>query len=134
MDELEAQLDKELQEAKVEEKNAQKEYEEFIADSAEKRAQDSKTIADKVGAKANGEMDLQKLVKEKKTATMESMAKAEAIKELHGDCDWLLQNYDTRKSARVGEVEALKKAKAVLSGGDYSLVQLETRRLRTRRY
>merc|ERR1719160_2013958 len=59
MDELEAQLDKELQEAKVEEKNAQKEYEEFIADSAEKRAQDSKTIADKVGAKANGEMELQ---------------------------------------------------------------------------
>jgi len=37
---------------------------------------------------------------------------------LHKDCDWLLQNFDTRKEARADELDALGKAKAVLSGAD----------------
>merc|ERR1719387_2275761 len=69
-------------------------------------------------------------IEEKKEKTMESMAKAEALKDLHGACDWLLENYQTRKQARAGEADALKKAKAALSGADYSLVQKGTRRLR----
>merc|ERR1712078_186578 len=60
MDELEAELDKEIQEGKIDEKNAQEEYEEFIADSAQKRADDAKSIEDKVVAKAGAEVDLQK--------------------------------------------------------------------------
>lgn len=43
--------------------------------------------------------------------------------DLHLACDWLLSNFDSRKAARAGEVDSLKKAKAVLSGADYSLVQ-----------
>ena len=35
----------------------------------------------------------------------------------------LLTNFETRKSARAGEIDALTKAKAVLSGADYSLLQ-----------
>ena len=38
------------------------------------------------------------------------------ISELHADCDWLISNYDSRKESRTNEIEALKKAKAVLSG------------------
>merc|ERR550514_450162 len=44
MDMLAADLDKEIQEMEFEEKDAQQEYEEFIAESAEKRAADSKSI------------------------------------------------------------------------------------------
>merc|ERR1719230_43054 len=131
MDELEAELDKDIQEGKIDEKNAQEEYEEFIADSAEKRAEDAKAIGDKVAAKAEAEVDLQKMSEEKKDKTMESMAKAEALKDLHGACDWLLENYSTRKEARAGETDALKKAKAALSGADYALVQENSRRLRS---
>merc|ERR1719487_1882153 len=40
-------LDKEMQEAEVEEKNAQEEYEELMADSSAKRAEDSRSITDK---------------------------------------------------------------------------------------
>merc|ERR1712087_143402 len=40
-------LDKEMQEAEVTEKNAQEEYEAMMADSAAKRAADSKSITDK---------------------------------------------------------------------------------------
>merc|ERR1719375_2927399 len=133
MDELEAELDKDIQEGKIDEKNAQEEYEEFIADSAEKRAEDAKAIEDKIAAKAGAEVDLQKMTEEKKEKTMESMAKAETLKDLHGACDWLLENFSTRKEARAGEIDALKKAKAALSGADYSLVQKTTRRLRSAR-
>ena len=42
----------------------------------------------------------------------------------------MVENYDVRKAARAGEVDALKKAKAVLSGADYALVQRTTRHLR----
>merc|ERR1719428_660463 len=42
-------LEKEITEAKVDEKDAQEDYESFMKDSAEKRALDSKAIADKEG-------------------------------------------------------------------------------------
>ena len=41
------------------------------------------------------------------------------LKSLHNDCDWLLQNLVVRMEARDGEVESLKKVKAVLSGADF---------------
>merc|ERR1719393_949301 len=44
-------LSKEMTESEVNDKEAQKEYEEFIKDSAEKRALDSKAISDKEGNK-----------------------------------------------------------------------------------
>merc|ERR1712151_682170 len=52
MDLLVADLDKEMQTMEVDEKNAQKEYETFMSDSQEKRAQDSKSIEDKESSKA----------------------------------------------------------------------------------
>merc|ERR1719486_614156 len=122
MDMLAADLDKEIQEMEFEEKDAQQEYEEFIADSAAKRAADSKSIEEKEGAKAGAETELQKM-EEEATTMKAAMTKAEELKDLHLDCDWLLSNFEVRKEARAGEVDALKKAKAVLSGADYSLVQ-----------
>jgi len=52
------------------------------------------------------------------------------LKDLHLECDWLIENYGTRKEARSGEIEALKKAKAVLAGADFSLAQTSARLLR----
>merc|ERR1719183_1420342 len=123
MDMMIADLDKEITETEVEEKEAQSEYETFMEDSAEKRASDAKSIADKEAAKADLEA---KLItdEETKTATMkEAMATHEYLAEVHGDCDWLLNNFETRKTARTGEIDALTKGKAVLSGADYSLLQ-----------
>merc|ERR1711957_942892 len=59
IDILIADLDKDNQIREVEEKDSQKEYEEFMADSAEKRALDSKAIGDKESAKADTETQLQ---------------------------------------------------------------------------
>merc|ERR1719183_2686254 len=53
MDTMIADLDKEITEVEVEEKEAQKEYEQMMADSAEKKALDAKSIEAKEGAKAD---------------------------------------------------------------------------------
>jgi len=123
MDMMIADLDKEITEVEVEEKEAQKEYEQFMADSAEKRALDAKSIEDKESAKADLESKLLKDQDSKKATVKEAMATHEYLAEVHADCDWLLTNFETRKTARAGEVDALTKAKAVLSGADYSLIQ-----------
>merc|ERR1719161_2817792 len=56
----------------------------------------------------------------------------EYVASLHGECDWLLQNFDKRKEARSNEIDAIKKAKAVLSGADFTaLVQTDVTTTRT---
>jgi len=121
---LKADLDKEIQEGTVSEKDAQVEYETFTADSAAKRAADSKSVTQKEGTKADLEADVQKMSMEKKATLAEGMAKAKYIHELHLECDWLTANFEVRKEARAGEIESLKQAKAVLAGADFSLVQM----------
>jgi len=133
IDALIADLDKEIQEMGVDEKDAQAEYEEFIKDSAEKRKTDSKAIEVKESAKADAAAELNKMDQELKTTKMAAYDKATSIKDIHGECDWLISNYGMRKEARAGEVDALQKAKAVLSGADYSLLQLSSHRMRMRR-
>jgi len=129
LDMMVADLDKEITEIDTEEKENQKEYEEFMADSADKRASDAKSIADKEAAKADLEALLIKSTEEKTAKMKEAMATAKFLSEVHGDCDWLLSNFQVRKDARTAEVDSLKKAKAVLSGSDYSLLQrVEVRR------
>jgi septal ring factor EnvC (AmiA/AmiB activator) len=121
IDMLVADLEKEIQTMEVDEKNAQEEYEELMQVSAEKRASDVKSIADKEGAKADMEANLQKLGEESKATKAEAMAKGKTLMDLHSECDWLISNFETRKEARAAEVDSLQKAKAVLSGADYSL-------------
>merc|ERR1712117_869088 len=123
MDLLVADLDKELQTAEIDEKNAKAEYEEHVKDSAEKRREDSKSVTDKEAAKAELEGSIEKDTAEKKATGHEVMGVMKYIGTLHGECDWLLRFFEVRKQARADEVDALGKAKAVLSGADYSLVQ-----------
>jgi len=120
MDLLVQDLDKEMQVAEADEKNAQKEYEQLISDSAEKRRQDSKSVTDKEGAKADTEGSLEKNQGEKKANLRALMGTDKYIADLHGECDWLLKYFDVRKEARTNEIDSLKKAKDVLNGADYS--------------
>jgi len=105
---------------------AQEDYEELMKESAAKRAADSKTITEKESQKAGLEGDLESAKGDKASATKDFMATQEYIAGLHGSCDFLLEQFDVRKEARAGEIDALKKAKAVLSGADYSLLQVKT--------
>jgi len=120
---LKVDLEKEITESKVEEKDAQGEYEAFIADSASKRTTDVTVLGNKEYVKAELEASIQKLTGDEKSTKVEAYSKAETLRDLHVECDWLLSNFAVRKNARASEAEALKNAKAVLAGADYSLVQ-----------
>merc|ERR550537_1273532 len=119
------ELKMEIQSNEMEEKEAQKDYEELMSESAAKRAADSKTITEKETQKAGLEGDLGMAKKDKKATATDLMALGEYVAQLHGNCDFLLKNFEVRKEARSGEIDAIGKAKAVLSGADYSLLQLK---------
>jgi len=116
IDVLIADLDKEMTEAKAEEKNGQEDYETMMAESAAKRTEDSKALGNKMSAKADAEKSLSEQSDVKKDTTKELWATLKYIDSLHQECDWLLKFFDVRKTARTGEIDALIKAKEVLSG------------------
>merc|ERR1719252_116842 len=90
-----------------------------------------------------------KRLDEKKTSTKDSMATNEQssddtedqkddakqlktddeeyLSEIKPDCDWMLTNFDARKSGRDQEAEGLKEAKAALLGG-VQLMQVSARK------
>jgi len=123
LDMMKADVAKETQEMEFQEKDSQHDYESMVNDAAAKRAADTTSIQEKTAAKADLEADLIRNGDQKKAEEAELMATKEYIQSLHGDCDWLLENYEMRKGARANEIDALKSAKAVLSGADFSLVQ-----------
>jgi len=121
IDTLVNDVEKEMQEAALEEKDAQGDYEKFMTDAGNKRAEDSKSMSDDEGSLAEAQESLvsnKELLKNKKFEAMET---AQYMGELHAECDWLLKFYEMRKEARVGEIEAMGKAKDVLNGADYSM-------------
>jgi hypothetical protein len=127
IDTLVKELDTEMTEAETNEKLAQEDYEEMMSDSSDKRAADSKSLADKDAAKGDLSNKLVELGDEHKATIAELMATEKYIGDLHGECDWLLKYFDVRKTARTGEIEALGKAKAVLNGADFGfLLQTKT--------
>merc|ERR1719272_517248 len=87
IDLLVADLDKDIQTSKVDEKDAQSDYETFMGDASSKRALDSKAITDKESAKAETESDLQSNKDSKGSKTMEAMETAKYLGGLHGECD-----------------------------------------------
>merc|ERR1719162_666541 len=123
-----------MTEAEVTEKNSQEDYEQAMKDGASKRAADSKALAESEAEKSDLASDLEELVSSKKSAKKEAAATDQLIMALHSECDWLLQYFDMRKEARVGEVDSLTKATAVLSGADYSFLQIVSATSQTRRF
>lgn len=129
LDLLVKDLDKEITEAEVSEKDAQAEYEQAMGDSRKKRAEDTKAAEAKRSALANTGARLEASNSEHASTKKELAATLEVIASLHSECDWLLQYFDVRKEARTGEIESLVNAKAVLNGADFSMIQtkLKTR-------
>lgn len=124
IDLLISDLDKEMAQHEAEEKDAQGDYEEMMEDSAAKRTADTKSLDEMDSAQADMESQLQKHKSSHKSDTKELAATKKYIASLHQDCDWLLKYFSVRKEARASEIQALDKAKAILNGADFSLVQV----------
>jgi len=114
-------VEKENQVMKLEEEDAQSDYEKFMGDAKSKRAEDSKSMSDAEGSLAETN---EQMVTDKGTlsdTSTELMETDKYLSEVHAECDWLLKFFDVRSEARTGEIDAMGKAKDVLNGADYSL-------------
>merc|ERR1719198_1592466 len=120
IDTLVNDVEKEMQEAKLEEKDAQGDYEKFMSDAKAKRAEDAKSQTDKEAALADTSDSLVANKEALKNKNHEQMETEKYIGGPHADCDWLLKYYEMRKEARTNEIDAMGKAKDVLNGADYS--------------
>jgi chromosome segregation ATPase len=120
MEMLAKELQTDITEAEHEEETSQKDYERLMAESQKSREEKVGSITTKEAAKAELDTKLE-TTKEKKALQETELANIKtAIHELHANCDFLLENYDVRKEARVNEIEGLKNAKSVLSGANFA--------------
>mmetsp|Transcript_81983 Transcript_81983/g.219337 ORF Transcript_81983/g.219337 Transcript_81983/m.219337 type:complete len:770 (+) Transcript_81983:83-2392(+) len=116
----------EMNQDKLTEEDAQADYEKLAADAAAKREASVQSLSEKEAALAQANGDLLDLKESKKDAETDKSEAHATEMNLHAECDWLVENFETRKTARTEELEALEKAKAVLSGADFSLLQVES--------
>jgi len=119
MDGIVRDLENDMKDAEYEEKTAQKDYAELMADSQATRQADSKAIVDKTAAKAEAEGKLMDTKEGRAAAAEDVKLVATTIQDLHARCDFIMQNFDMRKEARANEIDSLKNAKAVLSGANF---------------
>jgi hypothetical protein len=119
MDMITKEMESEMKDSEYDEKTAQTEYAELMADSQESRAQDTKSITEKESAKATLEAKLVS-AKESKTLSVDKLTEnGNYIFDLHASCDFIMESFGMRKEARTNEMESLKNAKAVLAGAVY---------------
>jgi chromosome segregation ATPase len=77
------------------------------------------SIANKEEAKAKAEEALAEAEEDLDKLMQELDGLATYKEELHSACDYVLKNFEVRQSARTQEIEALKQAKAILSGAKF---------------
>jgi len=98
------------------EEDSQKSYEDFVKESNGSIEAKNKDIANKADTKAQAEADKVEAEEERDNTLLDLEQLSNYNAELHSSCDYLLKNFDVRQTARDEEVEALKQAKAILSG------------------
>jgi len=107
-------------EAIKDEEDAQKSYEDFVVETNNSIDAKSRDIVNKSEEKAKREAELVEAQKEKDQVMLELEQLANYKAELHASCDFVLKNFEIRQTARDEEIEALKQAKAILSGAKFS--------------
>merc|ERR1719335_546436 len=101
------------------EEDAQKAYEDFVKETNASIEAKSKDIVNKSETKAKAEADLVEAKENKEAAMLELEQLANYKAELHSSCDFVMKNFEIRQTARDEEIEALKQAKAILSGAKF---------------
>merc|ERR1719163_1425344 len=119
MDMLMKELQDGITEAENEEKTAQTDYERLMSESQESRATMVQSVTTKEVAKADLDTKIEGTKEKKSSEEAQLDPLKQTIAQLHADCDFIVENYDLRKTARETEVEGLKNAKSVLSGANF---------------
>jgi len=101
------------------EEDAQKAYEDFVKETNASIETKTKEIINKSEEKAKAETDLTQANEDKESVLLELEQLSNYNAELHQSCDFVMKNFEIRQTARDEEIEALKQAKAILSGADF---------------
>jgi len=98
------------------EREAQANYETFVKDSTNLVNELTESVTQKTKSIASSKTEAED-AKSDHISTVEELELLSQHKaELHGQCDFVLSNFDIRQKARLQEIEAIGEAKAILSG------------------
>jgi len=103
-------------EAIKDEQNAQQTYEKMVRDTNDSISSKQNAIVNKSQDKAKAEQDHGNAKTDLDQQNAQLMTYGNSKGDLKLECDFLLKNFDLRQQARDEEIEALKQAKAILSG------------------
>eukprot|EP00933_Yihiella_yeosuensis_P040083 TRINITY_DN342_c0_g1_i2.p1 TRINITY_DN342_c0_g1~~TRINITY_DN342_c0_g1_i2.p1 ORF type:complete len:1120 (-),score=353.37 TRINITY_DN342_c0_g1_i2:524-3883(-) len=120
-----------LNEGTQNEENAKKNYEALVASSKESVRSMKAALANQEWDKSHVKQDLIEAEQGKDSAVAELASLVQEKAALDEDCAFLLKNFDVRKSARGDEIQALREAKATLSGSQ-AFVQEHSQQIQTR--
>merc|ERR1719476_411990 len=106
-------------ELEVTEQNSQKNYGGFVQDATNSIEADRSAIETKTGEVAEAKSALSE-TKESQLLNQADIDKLnELLKAHHAECDYVMKYFDIRQEARQEEMDAIKDAKAILSGADF---------------
>jgi len=123
MDEMKHDIELELAELKHDEEEQLNDYTAVETESNLAIKDKKKEITGRLESKARTDekTDIRRNVADDYQSEIDSLT--DKLGALHEQCDFLLENYDTRKKARGQEIEGLAKSKAVLQGATLDLHQ-----------
>merc|ERR1712060_618098 len=101
------------------EEDAQKAYEDFVKETNNSIEAKGRDIVNKSETKARAETDLVEANSAKEAVLLELEQLSNYEAQLHQSCDFIQKNFELRQPARDEEVEALRQAKAILSGAKF---------------
>jgi len=101
------------------EEDGQKAYEDFVKETNASVEEKTKTMINKSEEKAKSEKDLTQANEDKEATLLELEQLSNYNAELHQSCDFVTKNFEIRQTARDEEIDALKQAKAILSGAKF---------------
>jgi len=109
------------------EEEGQAAYEDFVQKTNASIEEKSRDIVNKKEDRAAAEEDMVNSKDEKEAVLLELEQLSNYNAELHQSCDFVMKNFNLRQQARDEEVEALRQAKAILSGANFEAF-LQSRR------
>jgi len=98
------------------EASAQADYEQFVKDSNGLIDSLTNAITEKTKGKADANVEKSQAEADKESTEGEIADLASYKADLHDQCDFVMKNFDIRQKARLLEIEAIQKAKSILSG------------------
>merc|ERR550514_1086493 len=101
------------------EQDSQSAYESFVKNTNASIKANMREIVNKTESKAKAEKSKTQAEEDLKATQTDLESLAAYAADLHKSCDFVLDNFTARQEARGQEIEALRQAKAVLSGADF---------------